>query len=114
MPRLTHGRQALHWFELQRMLTRQLELRYPGLLPYADPRDNELVRAQMVGNDAWAIAGCRATAALARVAGDVALARSADSAATDYGTDFGAALARSGSRDVPPSWQGVGRDWGNL
>ncbi len=107
-------RRALDWIEIQRLLTRQLAIRYAGLLPYADPRDNELVRAQLVGNDAWGIAGCRAAATLARLAGADSLARAADSIATDYLDAFRAALARSGSRDVPPSWQGPGRDWGNF
>jgi hypothetical protein len=71
------------------------------------------VRAQLVGNDAWAIAGCEAVAALARLAGDTELAREADSTRQAYRAAFAAALARTGSADVPPSWQGVGRDWGN-
>ena len=50
-------RRALDWLETQRLLTRQLAIRYPGLLPYGDPRDNELTRAQLVGNDTWGIAG---------------------------------------------------------
>jgi hypothetical protein len=107
-------RRALTWFEFQCLLTRQLGLRFAGLLPYADPRDNELTRAQLVGNDAWGIAGCRAAATLARLAGDDALARAADSTTAAYCDAFRAALAHTGSRDVPPSWQGVGRDWGNL
>jgi hypothetical protein len=107
-------RHALAWFGWQRLLTRQLQIRYPGLLPYADPRDNELTRAQLVGNDAWGIAGCRAAATLARLAGDDSLARAADSTAADYRATFRAALVRGGSPDVPASWQGVGRDWGNL
>ncbi len=111
---LPTARRALAWFDLQRLLTRQLALRYDGLLPYADPRDNELARAQLVGNDAWGIAGCRAAATLARLAGDDSLARAADSAAADYRAAFVAALVRTGSRDVPASWQGVGRDWGNI
>lgn len=107
-------RRALEWLEMQRLLTRQLKMRYAGLLPYGDPRDNELTRAQLVGNDAWGIAGCRAAATLARLAGADSLARAADSAAADYRAAFVTALARTGSRDIPPSWQGVGRDWGNL
>lgn len=108
------ARSALQWIELQRLLTRQLQIRYPGLLPFADPRDNELARAQLVGNDAWGIAAARAAATLARVAGHDSLARAADSITVDYLAAFRAALVRTGSRDVPASWQGVGRDWGNL
>jgi hypothetical protein len=108
------ARRALAWYDLQRALTQQLQIRYAGLLSYTDPRDNELTRAQLVGNDAWGIAGCRAAGALARLAGNDSLARAADAAAVDYHAAFRTALARSGSPDVPPSWQGVGRDWGNL
>jgi hypothetical protein len=107
-------RAALEWIEVQRSLLRQLKTSFPALLPYADPRDNEFVRAQLVGNDAWGIAGCRAAASLARLAGHDSLRRAADSAATDYRAAFLAALVRSTSPDVPPSWQAVGRDWGNL
>ena len=39
------------------------------MLPFGDPRDDELVRAQLVGNDAWALAGYRAAARLLRAAG---------------------------------------------
>jgi hypothetical protein len=31
-----------------------------------------------------------------------------------YLDDFAKALERTGSPDVPPSWQGTGKDWGNL
>jgi hypothetical protein len=107
-------RSALEWIGAECLLTRQLVTRYPGLLPYGDPRDNELTRAQLTGNDAWGIAGCRAAATLARLAGDTPLAAFADSLTAAYLGAFRAALARSGSRDVPPSWQGPGRDFGNL
>jgi hypothetical protein len=111
---LPTARRALGWFEVQCLLTRQLKLRYLGLLSWAEPRDNELTRAQLVGNDAWGIAGCRAVGTLARLGGDAALASTADSMAGAYLDAFRTALARTGSRDIPPSWQGVGRDWGNL
>jgi hypothetical protein len=107
-------RHALEWIGSECLLTRQLGTPYPGLLPYGDPRDNELTRAQLTGNDAWGIAGCRAAATLARLAGDASLAALADSLAAGYLDAFRAALTRSGSPDVPPSWQGPGRDWGNL
>src|SRR5262249_2296575 len=102
------------WIERQRSFSRDLKLPWAGLLPYANPRDNEMVRAQLVGNDAWAYAGERALAALARLAGDNTLAAHVDEASVDYRHAFGEALARTRRPDVPPSWQGVGRDWGNL
>ena len=72
------------------------------------------MRAQLVGNDAWAIAGCRAVVTLARRAGDDPLARRAWGVYQDYQGAFNAALKKTFRDDVPPSWQGVGRDWGNL
>ncbi len=102
------------WIEHQRQATRQLKLLWRGLLPYADPRDNELTRAQLVGNDAWALAGCRATAALARRAEHATLARAADSSFQEYRATIRAALRRAPGPDLPAAWQGGGRDWGNL
>lgn len=105
---------AWRWCERVRALGR--EAGWPGstLMPLTDPRDNEMVRAQLVGSDAWAIAGYRAAARLARAAGLTATADSIERSRAAYAADFAAALARSGSRDVPPSWQLRGNDWGNL
>jgi hypothetical protein len=104
---------ALDWVRLQREASRQVKAPWVGLLPYGNPKDGELVRAQLVGNDAWAIAGLDAIAALARRGGDAELAGRAAAEATDLRATFVAALARSGAADIPPSWQGAGRDWGN-
>src|SRR5258706_10453497 len=95
-------------------MTERLGARWGGRLQFADRRDGELTRAQLVGNDAWGIAGLDATAALARLAGESALADTVARAARAYRGRFLAALARSGAADVPPSWQGLRRDWGNL
>jgi hypothetical protein len=104
---------GFRWIETQREVTRQFGMRWGDLLPFGDPRDAELVRAQLTGNDAWAIAGCRAVVTLARHAGNDALAREAFAAYQDYRTTFARALQRTQREDVPPSWQEVGRDWGN-
>src|SRR5439155_1656040 len=58
LPAATAG---ARWLIRQCALTESLRLPWGGLLPYADPHDCELVRAQLVGNDAWGIAGLRAT-----------------------------------------------------
>jgi len=105
---------GLGWIQAQREGTRALKLPWRGLLPFAEPRDNELTRAQLVGNDGWAYAGCRAVGTLARLAGRGGLAKRADSAAADARGTLLAALRRSGHPDLPASWQGGGRDWGNL
>jgi hypothetical protein len=105
---------AVRWGEWQRELGAAVGLPYGTMLPYADPRDNELVRAQLVGTDAWMIAGYRAAARLLRAEGRTPQADSVEQALARYVRDFEAALERTGSADIPPSWQNQGRDWGNL
>ncbi len=111
---------AWRWIEWQRGLGRQAGWEFGTLLPYGDPRDAELVRAQLVGNDAWTLAGYRATARLLAAAGRGADAEAVERSRAEYLGDFMRALdsapARGGvgSHDIPPSWQGIGRDWGNL
>lgn len=108
--------QGYQWVRTQRAFSRELRLPWAGLLPYAAPRDNELLlgRAQLVGNDAWACAGLRGVEQLARLAGNAGLAAEVAAERDDYRVTFLAALQRTGHPDVPPSWQGIGRDWGNL
>jgi hypothetical protein len=105
---------AVRWIETQRGIGALSGWEYGAMLPFAEPRDAELVRAQLVGSDAWAIAGERAAAHLLRAAGRPAEADSVEGSLRRYRAALEAALERSGSPDVPPSWQGVGRDWGNL
>jgi hypothetical protein len=108
------ARQAWRWYEWQRSFGRQSGWRFGLMMPYADPHDGELTVAQMVGTDAWALAGYRATSRLMRAAGLDAEADSVERSRARYAADFADALVKSGSRDVPPSWQVRGRDWGNL
>jgi len=105
---------AWRWCERNRGYGRQAAWTGSTLMPLTDPRDNEMVRAQLVGNDAWALAGYAATARLARAAGWTSVADSVERSRAAYAADFAAALVRSGSPDVPPSWQLRGNDWGNL
>ena len=111
---LPAAERGLRWVRRQRGNTISLRLPTAGLLPYADPHDGELVRASLVGNDAWALAGCRAVAALARLAGDDSLRREASEVGADYDATILRALAATHHADIPPSWQGAGRDWGNV
>jgi hypothetical protein len=108
------ARRSWAWVEWQRGFGRLSGWPFGVMMPYGDPRDGELVRAQLTGNDAWALAGYRATERLLRAAGRHAEADSVASARALYAADFAAMLDRTGSNDVPPSWQNVGRDWGNL
>src|SRR6185436_10450278 len=71
---------AWRWCEWQRDLGRRSGWPFAEMLPYCDPRDNEMVRAQLVGSDAWAIAGYRATARLLRATGRTATADSVEAA----------------------------------
>src|SRR5262249_11524255 len=105
---------GVRWLRAQSESTLAMHLPWPGLLPYGDPGDNELVRAPLVGNDAWAIAGADAVARLARQAGDEPAASESAELADSLRARFARALARVASDDVPPSWPGPGRDWGNF
>jgi hypothetical protein len=105
---------AWKWLEWQRDFGRQSGWRFGLMMPYGEPRDGELTRAQLVGNDAWSLAGYRAAARLLRAAGRDNDARAVEETRAHYLADFDAALRAARSPDVPPSFQGVGRDWGNL
>ena len=113
-PTLDQGLAAWHWIARQRSPARGAAVRFAGLLPFGDPRDNELVSAPLVGNDAWAIAGMRGLERLLRAGGRTAQADSVASDLTGYRRGFHDALEASGSGDVPAAWSGGGRDWGNL
>jgi hypothetical protein len=105
---------AAHWFSRQRDLGQKIGGTFPTMLPFADPRDGELTRAQLVGNDAWAIAGVRASVRLLEAAGRAGAVDPMRAQLARGLSDFHAALEASGSPDLPPSWQRVGRDWGNF
>ena len=105
---------GLRWIEGQRLATRDLKLPWRGLLPFAEPPERGAGHAQLVANDAWALAGCRATAALARRAGRAELAHRADSSSAEYRVAILAALRRAPGPVLPAAWQGGVRDGGNL
>ena len=105
---------AWRWCEEQRRLSRSTNRTIPGVLPVAEPHDNEQVMAQLVGNDAWAIAGYRSLARMLQAAHRDGEADSVSASQRAYLADFDAALSQARGNDIPPSWQGGGRDWGNL
>ena len=105
---------AVRWCEWQRDLGSRTGWPFGVMLPFGDPRDAELTRAQLTGNDAWALAGYRATERLLRAAGRDTEAAEVSAATGRYRADFARALERCGHPDLPPSWQLAGRDWGNL
>jgi len=106
--------QSAAWVRLQRQLAVPDLEKFPRQLPFGEPRDCELTRAQLVGNDAWAIAGLRSTSRLLAAAGRTDEARELADAARLCRSEFDSALVRTGSPDLPPSWQGTGRDWGGF
>lgn len=105
---------ACEALERQRAATIGTDGHFAGLLPATNPNDNELVLAQLVGNDAWALAGYRATERMLRAAGMPERAATVSAAHDRYRRTFEQRLIASGRDDVPPSWQGEGIDWGNL
>jgi len=105
---------AWAWCEWQRRLGKQSGWIYGRMMPFGDPRDNELISAQLVGNDLWTLAGYRATLRLLDAAGKRREALQVDSTRVAYVTDFERALASRRAPDLPPAWQPGGYDWGNL
>jgi len=105
---------AWRWLEWQRGLGRESGTTFGAMMPFGDPNDAELTRAQLVGNDAWALAGYAATARLLRASGETAAAAEVEGSLSRYHADFERALERTGRPGLPPAWQPVGRDWGNL
>jgi hypothetical protein len=105
---------AWEWYERERWRRVRRGEEFTRMLPASDPNDNELVRARLVGTDAWAIAGYRAAERLLRAAGREQQARVVAAAARAYRRDFEDAIAHVSAADIPPSWEGTGRDWGNL
>jgi hypothetical protein len=100
--------------ECERALAHGRSAGAPGMLPETDPHDAELVRAQLVGNDAWSVVGYRAASRLLRAANLAGLADSVVASRDGYLTWFRYNLSRTRHSDIPPSWQGAGIDWGNL
>jgi hypothetical protein len=85
-----------------------------GLLPAADPRDNELVAGHLTGDDFWAVAGLDAAAALADIAGRGDLAADWRSE-RDALREALVALLRKRGGAIPPALDASGgHDWGNL
>ena len=107
---------AWRWAEVQRTCATLLGLPFRGVMPYCEPRDNELPqgRGQLIGTDAWTIRGYQATARLLASAGRVREAQSVLQSRSSYVAVLQSTLIHSGSQDIPPVWQGGGRDWGNL
>ena len=105
---------AWRWLEQQRDKSRRFSPAFAGLMPPADPRDGELRRGHLVGNDCWSMAGYRSAESIIRRAGLGEQAQAIRQSILRYQELFRARLGASGEVDVPAAWRGPARDWGNL
>jgi hypothetical protein len=89
-----------------------------GLLPPSDPHDNEQIAGHLVGDNLWGVAGARAAATIARVAGEPQTADRWAAQAAAYQATLDAQIRQAASRNggvIPPAVdQKGGQDWGNL
>ena len=110
------GMAAWRWAEAQRASTQLLNMPFGGLLPPSEPRDNELRNGsgQIVGVDAWTIAGYEALGRLLEAEGQTARATAVRLSRARYLARFRQALEAVGTAGVPPTWLGTGENWGNL
>ncbi|HTQ09827.1 MAG TPA: discoidin domain-containing protein, partial [Fimbriimonadaceae bacterium] len=87
-----------------------------GLLPAA-PADGEFLwdgKHHIVGYDLWNLRGILCTADAARAIGKTEDAEALEKEAADYRSAIEKAWRATGLAYFPPSWEGVGTDWGNL
>jgi hypothetical protein len=106
---------AWRWCERERGLIRGLAPHFAGLMPPADPRDNELLQGYLVGTDLWTLAGYRSAEALLRRAGRRGEAEEIRVSLREYERAVRTRVATLDQPDVPPAWSGgPARDWGNL
>ena len=110
------GLAAWRWAEAQRASTQLLGMPFGGLMPPSEPRDNELPHGsgQIVGVDAWTIAGYEALGRLLEADGQRANATAVRLSRARYSLRFRQALEAVGTASVPPTWLGSGENWGNL
>jgi hypothetical protein len=87
-----------------------------GLLPAANPGDDELAYGHITGDDLWAAAGLRAAVVLARLAGRADLATAWQSLDQSFEASLDSAIAVAVAREghIPPVLDASGgQDWGN-
>jgi hypothetical protein len=89
-----------------------------GLLPASDPHDNEQIAGHLTGDNFWGVAGARAAATIARVAGEPNTADrwAAEAAAYQATLDAHLREATKATGGWIPAAIDVkgGEDWGNL
>ncbi|HMD51949.1 MAG TPA: hypothetical protein VKG62_04485, partial [Solirubrobacteraceae bacterium] len=87
-----------------------------GLLPPADPGDDELAHGHIAGDDLWAAAGLRSAIAAAALAGRTDLAGTWSAIDARFEASLRRALAAAVARagHIPPVLDSAGgEDWGN-
>lgn len=102
---------AWRWCEWERLLVRKRAPAFAGLMPPADPRDNELAAGYLFGTDSWTLAGYTAGASLLARSGVAAIADSMRESAAEYQAILGRRV--SSGTTIPAAWVGRARDWGN-
>jgi hypothetical protein len=89
-----------------------------GLLPPSTPHDNELVDGHLTGDNLWGVAGARAAAQVARMAGNGKLADQWQGDADAYQATLDSRIrqaAKTTGGYIPPALdRSGGQDWGNL
>jgi hypothetical protein len=107
---------ATGWIRLQLRTTSAHGGPAAGLLPYSDPRDNENLRAHLLGSDAWALAGMEGVLRMADPGGGSPATDSLRAAAVEYRARLLEVFDREANRQgrpLPPSIEPGARDWGN-
>jgi hypothetical protein len=87
-----------------------------GLLPAADPKDNEMLYGHITGDDLWAVDGLREAVDTARLAGQEALAQSWQQIDERFEVSLDDAIESAfvSVGHIPPALdQPGGQDWGN-
>lgn len=87
---------------------------FRGLMPPANPRDNELVHGYLFGTDAWTHAGLRSAVELLRAADRAESADSVERTASELREAVRRRLAHEAFEEPPACWTAEARDWGNL
>ena len=108
---------AARWVERMRKYSRLRGGPAAGLLPYSDPRDNELLEGHLLGTDAWAVAGLRSVAAVCESLGRADEAAHWDREAAEYADRLRTVWAREAvrqARPLPPAVERGAREWGNV
>jgi hypothetical protein len=123
-PYLEPSQRAAEWIQRMRAYSTARGSYSAGLLPFSDPRDNELVNGHLLGSDAWAYAGLRGLANVYESQGEGAEAKRWKAEAERWNTeadDYRNTLAQIWAREtirqkrpLPPAVEFGGRDWGNL